>query len=164
MRALTVRQPWAWAIVHGGKDVENRTRNVAGSYRGPVAIHAGLAVAEAGMESPLVLAAAREVDPEQPPVIHAFRRGWRRAEAAVGGAFIGVVDLVGVCLPGACPDADGATCSPWCIPGHHHLWLSNPRPLPEPIPYRGNLGLWTPRRDGGDLDHVVIEQLQAVTR
>jgi hypothetical protein len=23
--ALAVRQPWAWAIVHGGKDIENRT-------------------------------------------------------------------------------------------------------------------------------------------
>lgn len=33
MRILTVRQPWAWAIIHGGKDVENRTRNVAGDYR-----------------------------------------------------------------------------------------------------------------------------------
>ena len=24
--ALSVRQPWAWAIIHGGKDVENRTK------------------------------------------------------------------------------------------------------------------------------------------
>jgi hypothetical protein len=39
MRALTVQQPWAWAIVHGGKDVENRTQ--AWGYRGPLAIHAG---------------------------------------------------------------------------------------------------------------------------
>ncbi|WP_409188395.1 hypothetical protein [Bradyrhizobium sp. RDM4] len=23
--ALSVRQPWAWAIIHGGKDVENRS-------------------------------------------------------------------------------------------------------------------------------------------
>ena len=43
MRALTVRQPWAWAIIHGGKDVENRVRSL-GPYRGPVAIHAGLAL------------------------------------------------------------------------------------------------------------------------
>ena len=49
MRVLTVRQPWAWAIVHGGKDIENRTRNVAGAYRGPVAIHAGLAFDPAGV-------------------------------------------------------------------------------------------------------------------
>lgn len=40
MRALTVQQPWAWAIVHGGKDVENRTQ--AWSYRGPLAIHPDL--------------------------------------------------------------------------------------------------------------------------
>lgn len=46
MKVLTVRQPWAAAIIHGGKDVENRTRNLAGSYRGPVAIHAGLAYDE----------------------------------------------------------------------------------------------------------------------
>jgi hypothetical protein len=40
MRALTVRQPWAWAIPHAGKDVENRTwtnRFVTGT----IAIHAG---------------------------------------------------------------------------------------------------------------------------
>ena len=41
MKAITVRQPWAWAIIYGQKDVENRTRNIAGSYRGPVVIHAG---------------------------------------------------------------------------------------------------------------------------
>lgn len=42
MRILTVRQPWAWAIIHGQKDVENRVRNIAGDYRGPVAIHTAL--------------------------------------------------------------------------------------------------------------------------
>ena len=46
MRILTVRQPWAWAIIHGGKDVENRVRNIAGDYHGPIAIHA----AKAGKE------------------------------------------------------------------------------------------------------------------
>lgn len=24
MRALSIRQPWAWRILHEGKDVENR--------------------------------------------------------------------------------------------------------------------------------------------
>jgi hypothetical protein len=42
VRILTVRQPWAWAIIHGGKTVENRVRNIAGDYRGPVLIHVGL--------------------------------------------------------------------------------------------------------------------------
>lgn len=36
---LSVRQPWAWLIVQGIKDVENRTWRT--SYRGPIYIHAG---------------------------------------------------------------------------------------------------------------------------
>jgi hypothetical protein len=39
MKAISIRQPWAWLIVHGYKDVENRTW--ATKYRGPILIHAG---------------------------------------------------------------------------------------------------------------------------
>lgn len=28
--ALSVRQPWAWAIIHAGKDIENRTWDILG--------------------------------------------------------------------------------------------------------------------------------------
>ena len=38
MKALSVRQPWAWAIAAAGKDVENRTWRT--DYRGLIAIHA----------------------------------------------------------------------------------------------------------------------------
>jgi hypothetical protein len=38
VQAISIQQPWAWAIVHAGKDVENRTWNTR--YRGPLAIHA----------------------------------------------------------------------------------------------------------------------------
>ena len=38
MKAISIRQPWAWAIIHAGKDVENRTWNT--HYRGLLAIHA----------------------------------------------------------------------------------------------------------------------------
>ena len=39
MKVLSVRQPWAWAIIHGGKDVENRNWDT--KFRGRLAIHAG---------------------------------------------------------------------------------------------------------------------------
>src|ERR1043166_1385277 len=39
MKALTVRQPMAHAILHLGKDVENRSYRAY--YRGPLLIHAG---------------------------------------------------------------------------------------------------------------------------
>lgn len=38
MKALSIRQPWAWLIVNGHKDIENRSW--ATKYRGPVLIHA----------------------------------------------------------------------------------------------------------------------------
>jgi len=38
MRALSIRQPWLWAILFAGKDVENRPRKCY--YRGPILLHA----------------------------------------------------------------------------------------------------------------------------
>jgi hypothetical protein len=38
--ALSVRQPWAWLIVNGVKDIENRPRRT--HHRGPLLIHASL--------------------------------------------------------------------------------------------------------------------------
>ena len=39
VRALSIMQPWAWLIVAGHKDIENRSWPT--SFRGPVLIHAG---------------------------------------------------------------------------------------------------------------------------
>ena len=38
MKVLSIRQPWAWAIVYAGKDIENRTWYT--NYRGEFLIHA----------------------------------------------------------------------------------------------------------------------------
>lgn len=40
MKTLSIRQPWAWLIVNGHKDIENRTWE--SFTRGPILIHAGL--------------------------------------------------------------------------------------------------------------------------
>jgi len=39
VKALSIKQPWAWAILHAGKDIENRTWKT--DYRGRVLIHTG---------------------------------------------------------------------------------------------------------------------------
>ena len=39
MKALSIMQPWAYLIVQGFKDIENRTWRTG--FRGPVLIHAG---------------------------------------------------------------------------------------------------------------------------
>ncbi|MEW6614015.1 MAG: ASCH domain-containing protein [Thermodesulfobacteriota bacterium] len=38
MKALSIKQPWAWAIIHGGKDIENRTWPTR--FRGRFLVHA----------------------------------------------------------------------------------------------------------------------------
>lgn len=38
MKALSVQQPWAWLLINGPKDVENRTWRT--DYTGPLLIHA----------------------------------------------------------------------------------------------------------------------------
>lgn len=142
MRILTVRQPWAWAIIHGGKTVENRPRNTAGAYRGPVAIHVAKKWADGWRSSALEQAMYAwalthpEVHDESTP------NPWWLNQ----GEIIGVVDLVDVhtaddfgrtgSRPGLWP-----TCSPWAERSGYHLVLENPRPLPEPIAWRGSLGL-----------------------
>lgn len=161
MRALTVRQPAAWAIIHAGKDVENRTRSL-GPYRGPVAIVAGREILDEDhpfWEHPLYRAAvSRET-------------AWVRDRLDVRGAILGVVDLVDVhsasVIDGCgyirhdCPEHGTCRdhCSPWAEgPAPQggwmqHLALANPRPLLEPIPHAGALGL---RR----LDAATIARIQ----
>jgi len=192
MRALTVRQPWAWAIIHGGKDVENRSRSL-GPYRGPVAIHAGLMIDDDARWS-LTLRQAwhgaflpERVEPDAPGFMLPVLRESYEEDASwlPTGVVIGVVDLVDVHDDGDClhrstralarlyrtdPDAfhalpdDGAggvigrtrLCSPWAQGDHHHLVLANPRPLTEPIPWRGALGMWTVP---ADLEAAIREQV-----
>lgn len=154
MRAITVRQPWAWAIVHGGKDVENRTRNIAGGYRGLVAIHAALKVHEGW---PLT---------EHSALINGVASSAESA-AAFGafGAVIGVVDLTGVHWWGddTCHRIGGVDgrhrCSPWAMDHYRHLTLANRRPLATPVPAKGRLGLWTLP---DDVEAAVLAQLGAV--
>lgn len=128
-----MQQPWAWAIVHGGKDVENRSRNLAGSYRGPVAIHAGLREDLSALDDP-VLWRALFPDGEPRPLADP-------KPLDTLGAFLGVVDLVAVHHES--DHGPGAPCSRWGQRDVWHLQVGNPRPV-EPIPAKGRLGLWTP--------------------
>lgn len=39
MLALSIRQPWAWLIINGGKDIENRDWPT--KFRSRILVHAG---------------------------------------------------------------------------------------------------------------------------
>ena len=48
MKAISIRQPWAWLIVNGYKDIENRSWRT--KYRGQVLIHASQGVKKSEYE------------------------------------------------------------------------------------------------------------------
>lgn len=124
MKVLTVRQPAAWEIIHGGKVVENRSWPTL--YRGPLLIHAGQSRAD--LDDPL---------------------GVVRKPSLVFGAIIGVVRIVDCLEMGSSPPSGSLeaayirramrsrwACGPVC-------WvLADPRPLTTPIPCKGRLSLW----------------------
>lgn len=134
MRALSIRQPWAGAIMWFGKDVENRTWPM--NYRGPILIHASLY--EPDWHDFLAVRDIATVPVE-----------WDDTRRALG-VILGTVEVTGCHHAADCGGRDWQDgrrlrwrcCSPWGMPGQHHITLANPRPLPEPVPCRGALGLW----------------------
>jgi hypothetical protein len=115
-RALTLKAPWAWAVVHGGKRIENRIW--ATSYRGPIYIHAGQKDTRADRDE--VAAIMGSPIPER--IAH--------------GEIVATANLVDV-VPLASVHRDKWAVGPYC-------WiLEDVRPLARTLPMRGKLGLWT---------------------
>ncbi|WP_433336335.1 hypothetical protein [Spirillospora sp. CA-294931] len=125
MQAISVQQPWAFAIAMGGKTVSNQSLPTA--YRGPILIYASMRVDLGACDSPLIQAA-----------------GWNPGDPlATIGAVIAVAHLDDVCsssvLDGTCD------CGPWAEPEAHHWRLTEVKPLPRPIVALGRPGLWEPK-------------------
>ena len=123
--ALSIRQPWAWLIVNGHKDVENRTWRT--NFRGPVLIHAGKAVDRAAHED--------------------WYWGAHPATGEYGGDWVdkvrppeGGFDLGGIVGVAEVVDCVSSSGSPWFC-GPFGFVLRNARPLPF-TPLKGALGFF----------------------
>jgi hypothetical protein len=146
VKAITVHQPWAWAIAFGGKDVENRRRTL-GPYTGRLALHAGALWSSVGAADPRVAQAWLD------------RHGVAFPDEALvpAGVVFAVVDLVGTHVV-----ERGCCTSPWADTHYAnrligaHLELANPRVLERPVAARGQLGLWNLR---GAAEAAVLAQL-----
>jgi hypothetical protein len=116
MRALTLWQPWAFAIACGLKDVENRPWNT--THRGPFLVHAG-----------------RELDHEAEGYVkrRCRRAGIEYPAEHVRGALVAQVALLDVVR-----DSD----SEWAIEDEYHWLLAGAIMLDEPIPTAGRQGWW----------------------
>lgn len=118
MRALTIRQPYADAIVHGHpydglKRTENRSRSAPARHLGTtILIHAGAA-------------------PHPKSALWGPRPDVRSA-------------ILATARLASCHFATDDCCAPWGMPDYFHWQLEDVTPLAEPVPAAGQLGLWTP--------------------
>ncbi len=112
MKALCIRQPWAWLIAYGPKRIENRSWRP--KFRGDFFIHASAGMSR--REYRETIEYARAIDPRIAiPVFDYLERG-----GIIGRAR--VVDVIPPCYE-KCPH-------PWHIPGRFGLVLADVQPLP----------------------------------
>jgi hypothetical protein len=160
MKALSVRQPWAWAIAFGQKDIENRTWGTG--YRGPLAIHAGARWDGDGAFDKRVLRALHGFGDRFDPPLCVERLGPKTTRLLCDGqltpgAVVAVVDLVGICTARSTSQQCG--CGMWASEGQCHWRLAGVQPLAEPVPCKGRLGLWELPED---VEAAVTSQLAAI--
>lgn len=137
-KALSVRQPWAHAIIHNGKDIENRKRH--SGYRGTVLIHASIAMPDDEYRAAVdfMMNSAGLSFPETPA----------RTDLKRGG-IIGAVDMLDS-IDAHDPRAD----SGWWM-GPRGYVFHNPRPI-RFIPCKGTVApiFWDPAAE-------IMEQVRA---
>jgi hypothetical protein len=121
-RAISIRQPFAWAVIHAGKDVENRGPHAPRQFKAAVGqrvyIHASKSMTRVEYERAAASMAKIGVGCPEPD------------ELQFGGV-IGSVLVVDIVTRHR---------SPW-FGGPHALVLADPKPEPF-MPVRGQVGLF----------------------
>lgn len=126
MKALSIRQPWAHAILYLGKNIENRTWTTA--YRGRFYIHAGLKEDPKWRRGKNHKGNVIIADDMEKTLTH--RGAWSSK-----GGIIGSVELVGV--------TEWSQRSRW-FAGPHGFILRDPKAYDHVIECRGSLGFFDP--------------------
>ena len=115
MKCISIRQPWAWLIVNGYKNIENRTWQTR--HRGVILIHASKTFDVPGWQSVW----SNYADINLP-----------YGDDFTQGAIVGAVVL---------DDIVSEHSSPW-FTGPYGWVLRHPTVAPAPMPYKGQLGLF----------------------
>jgi hypothetical protein len=131
MKALSIRAPWWWYILHGGKDIENRDWPTR--VRGRVLIHASKwwnerEVAEAIEDANQMQFRANPCRTQHlfPAAVHS---GILRDSC---GFLVGSVEII---------DCVAQSSSPWFV-GDYGFVLRNPEAFAKPVPFKGALGFF----------------------
>ncbi|MBM9509935.1 hypothetical protein [Actinacidiphila acididurans] len=145
IRALTVKQPFAFAIAEGFKPIENRTRRT--NHRGEIYLH----TSKAPQRGVHIVRYSRDAAIRLDELggsgnfwnaLHAVpSRFYTPAPTLAWRAVIATARITGCHRAG-----DGCTpaCAAWGEPDRWHWEIADARPLTTPIGINGNLGLWIP--------------------
>jgi len=117
LKAITVKPVWAWAIIHAGKNIENRSWRT--HIRGPIAIHASKNLTQS------------EYEESKKRLPRRWRKELPEYKDLPRGVIIGVAELL---------DCVTESKSRW-FEGDYGFVLKNQRPV-KPIPCAGALGFW----------------------
>jgi len=133
MRAISIRQPWAWLILHAGKDIENRTWHTG--FRGRVLIHASKGCTRKEFDDAMnwiTLNADLPLDFVEP-----------KFEDLPRGGIVGEVTIT---------DCVKESASPWWM-GPVGFVLQNPKAL-EFQPCKGALGFFDRKAERSHAEHL----------
>lgn len=137
MKALSIRQPWAWMILHAGKDIENRCWPTR--FRGRILIHAAKGCTKDEYEDALWFAGDYEA---------------RRVAAThlPGSPMVSVPELKDLPRGGIVGEVEIVDCvresdSGWFV-GPVGFVMANARPRPF-HPCKGALGFFNVERGAG---------------
>ena len=122
MKALSIRQPWAWLIINGGKNIENRDWPTR--FRGRILVHASKGMTRDEWSDAWEFAQGTGASAK------AIEAGVTRDNILRGG-IIGSVEIV---------DCVSYSSSPWFC-GKFGFVLRDPRPM-QFIPFKGQLGFF----------------------
>jgi hypothetical protein len=147
MKALTLTQPWASLIPRGAKRIE--TRSWGTTYRGPLAIHAAKGFPRWAQDLCFQPTFTRALWPDEPHDMTPQEIAQLVAElprgAMVAVAVLPLVRSIDIALRA---EVLAQTLTPNEIEfgdytsGRSAWFLEDVKPLAEPIPCKGALGLW----------------------
>jgi hypothetical protein len=134
MKALSMKQPWAWLVCAGIKDTENRYWHVR-DYPRRIYVHASKTLDKAAFDW-------LAVNIPKDTLKKAMVDGVPNRGMFVTGAIIGEVDIVGCKFRSA--DFNANLFSIWHMLGQWGFDLSNAVLYDKPIPCKGKLGFFEP--------------------
>ncbi len=136
MKALSLRQPWAHAVLYGGKRIENRLAWKNSSFRGPFVIHAAKWMTRAEYDDARAFTGTMCTYPDPTKLVF--------------GALVGRAYVVDVIHSGGVIDSGGIAHGYRLHPLHDDPWymggfalvLDDVKAFETPIPFKGALGFF----------------------